>query len=71
MKVIVRFSAKEELKALPILLRHSPGMVLPDRTYIINAEAARTLRDAGIRFTELASDRDPPSVEGAASGERI
>lgn len=71
MKIIVRFSAKEELKALPILLRHSPGMVLPDRTYVISAEAARTLRDAGIRFKELASDREPPRGEEAASGERI
>lgn len=71
MKVIVRFSAREELKALPILLRHSPGMVLPDRTYVISADAARTLRDAGVRYTELASEREPPSVEGAAPGERI
>jgi len=70
MKVIVRFSAKEELKALPILLRHSPGMVLPYRTYVLSAEAVRTLRDAGIQFKELASDREPPGG-GAASGERI
>ena len=71
MKVTVRFSAREELKALPILLRHSPGMTLPDRTYVISAEAARTLRDAGVQFTELASERNPPNVKRAASGERI
>ena len=71
MKVTVRFSAREELKALPILLRHSPGMILPDRTYILSAEAVRALSDAGIQFSELASERNPPSVEGAARGERI
>ena len=29
MKVVIGLSARGELKALPILLRHSPGMVLP------------------------------------------
>ena len=71
MKVMVRFSAREELEALPILLRHSPGMGLPDRTYVISAEAVRALRDAGVQFTELASEANPPSMEGAESGERI
>lgn len=28
MRVAIQFSKKEELKALPILLRHSPGMAL-------------------------------------------
>ncbi|HEY7428124.1 MAG TPA: hypothetical protein VH682_28080 [Gemmataceae bacterium] len=71
MKVMIRLSAREELKALPILLRHSPGMGLPNRTYVISTEAARALREAGVRFTELASEVNPPSVEGAESGERI
>jgi hypothetical protein len=71
MKVMIRFTAREELKALPILLRHSSGMGLPNRTYVIRAEAARALREAGVRFTELASEVNPPSAEGAESGERI
>jgi hypothetical protein len=53
MKVMVRFSAAEELEALPILLRHSPGKVLPDRTYVISDEAAEALRRAGAAFTEV------------------
>jgi hypothetical protein len=57
MQVIIRFSVQEELKALPILLKHSPGMVLPDRTYVISVEAARALREAGVRFT-LMAERD-------------
>jgi hypothetical protein len=29
MNVVIRLSAKEEARALPILLRHSPGTILP------------------------------------------
>ncbi len=71
MKVIIRLSQKEELKALPILLRHSPGMALPGRTYVIAVEAARALREAGVRFTEVTTEANPPDVQGAQSGERI
>jgi hypothetical protein len=49
--VVIRLSQKEELKALPILLRHSPGTILKGRLYIIREDAARALRDAGIKFT--------------------
>jgi hypothetical protein len=72
MKLVIRFSARDELKALPILLRHSPGMGLPDRTYVVEAEAARALADAGIHYTEVSRDAiTPPHLEGAKSGERI
>lgn len=71
MKMIIRFSEREELKALPILLRHSPGMGLPNRTYVISAEAARALREAGVRFTEVSTEADPPHLEGVQTGERI
>jgi hypothetical protein len=69
-KVIIRLSAREELQALPVLLRHSPGMGLANRTYVISTEAARALREAGVRFAELDSDairslsrRDPKRGE--------
>jgi len=71
MKVVIRFSKREELKALPILLRHSPGMVLKDRTYVIGVEAARALRVAGVQFTEVVREATPPDSEGAESGERV
>ena len=71
MKVMIRFTKRDELKALPILLRHSPGMVLPNRIYVVSPEAARALRDAGVRFTALGGETNPPSVEGAEAGERI
>jgi hypothetical protein len=51
--VAIRLSPREELKALPILYRHSPGTVLRGRIYIIREEAASALRDAGVRFTVL------------------
>ena len=35
MKFVIRLAPPQELRALPILLRHSPGTVLPDRTYVI------------------------------------
>ena len=54
MKVMIRFTEREELKALPILLRHSPGMVLPNRVYVVSAAAAQALRDGGIRYREMA-----------------
>ena len=67
MKIIIRFSAREEAKALPTLLRHSPGMILPERTYIISEEAARLLRQQGIRFAELGREAE----EGVGTGERV
>ena len=53
MKIIIQLSSEEEGKALPILLRHSPGMILPGRTYVLGEDAVGSLRNAGIRFTQL------------------
>ena len=70
-KVVIRLSVQQELRALPILLRHSSGTMLPDRTYIISAEAANSLRQAGVKFTEIANETNAPTLEGASSGERV
>ena len=69
MKVIIRLTNEDELKALPILLRHSPGMVLPNRTYVLNADAVAKLRSAKIQFTELSHESISPLLEVA--GERV
>jgi len=69
--MVLRFSKSEEAKALPILLRHSPGMVLPDRTYVLTQQAVETLRAAGIHFEELGAETDAPSLAGAGTGERV
>jgi hypothetical protein len=71
MKVVIRFTKREELKALPILLRHSPGTILPERTYIVSEEAVRAVREAGIKFTEISREAEAPGLEGALPGERI
>ena len=69
-KVIVQLTPDQEAKALPILLRHSPGMVLPRHTYVLSEDALRTLRSAGIRFSELSREASAPSLEEAV-GERV
>jgi hypothetical protein len=53
MKVVIRLSAKQEAKALPIILRQSPGMVLPDRTYILSEETLIKLRAEGIKYRAI------------------
>jgi hypothetical protein len=68
---VVQFSSEEELKALEILLRHSPGTILPDRTYVISTSAAQALRDAGVSFREIQPQLNLPNVEGFYVGERI
>ena len=70
MKIAVQFTAKEELKALPILLRHSPGMILPGAIYILSTGAVDALRKAGVRFTQLTSEI-VPRIEDAVTGVRI
>jgi hypothetical protein len=71
MKTVIQMSEAEEAKALPILLRHSPGTILPNRIYVISEELAKTLREAGIQFTELSRESNTPRLQGVGSGERI
>ncbi len=71
MRVVIQMSQDEELKALPILLRHSPGMMLQNGTYVLTADAARRLREKGVRFTELGREAATSGFEGVGSGERI
>ena len=69
MKVVIRLTEHEEVKAeCPILLRHSPGMMLRDSGYIINAQAERALRDAGVKFEVISSEADPPGHEPPCKG---
>jgi hypothetical protein len=55
-QTIIQMSEAEEAKALPLLLRYSPGAVLPNRIYVISAEAAKKLREAGVQFTALSRE---------------
>jgi hypothetical protein len=69
MKVIIQLSSQEEAKALPILLRHSPGMILPDRTYVLEENVVERLHNAGIHFTQLS--REAASSLEEVAGERV
>ena len=70
MKVIIRLTKEAEAVALPILLRHSPGMVLPERTYLLAEDAIRALRRAGVPFAEVGRETLVPALEEVA-GERV
>jgi hypothetical protein len=70
MKIIIQLSTEEEAKAMPILLRHSPGMILPERTYVLGEDAVGSLRKAGVQFTQLSREALAPSLEEVA-GERV
>ena len=71
MKTIIQMAEAEEAKALPLILRHSPGTVLPHRIYVVSEEAAKQLCEAGVQFTALSRESDAPRLEGVGSGERI
>lgn len=50
MKAVIQFTKPEEARALPMLLRHSTGTILPNRTYVLDEEAVAELTEAGIHF---------------------
>ena len=63
MKVVIQVAASDDAKAWALLQRHSPGVALPKRTFIISEAAVRALSKAGIRFTELSREPDAPAQE--------
>jgi hypothetical protein len=70
MKVIIQMSREEEAKAIPILLRHSQGMILPQGTYVISDAALKALRQAGVQVSELSREAGVLNLEEVA-GERV
>ena len=71
MKVVIQVAASDDAKAWAILQRHSPGVALPNRTFVVSERAVQALAEAGIRFTELSRETAIPSPEGLVAGERI
>ena len=71
MKAVIQFTKPEEARALPLLLRHSAGTVLPNRTYVLDEEAIAELRKSGVRFVTLSHESCAPGLEGVGSGERV
>jgi hypothetical protein len=68
MKFVIRVSPRDSAKAWAVLVRHSPGVALPDSVFVVSEAAVRALREAGVRFSELSRE---PSASGVAVGERI
>lgn len=50
MTIAIQFTAKQELRALPIIITHSPGMMLPKRTYLLHRDVVEELRKKRIGF---------------------
>ncbi len=71
MKVVIQVTAKDNAKAWALLVRHSPGTALPNRTFIVSEEAIKALREAGIKFTEISRDDEAAASSGVTAGERI
>jgi hypothetical protein len=59
MNIIVRIAAKDNAKAWGLLVRHSPGTALPNRTFVISEEAVKALRKAGISFPKISREDNP------------
>ena len=71
MKAVIQFTKPEEARALPLLLRHSPGTVLPNRTYVLDEEALGELRRVGNPIRHAQPRVVSPGLEGVGSGERV
>jgi hypothetical protein len=68
MRTVIRVSPRDRARAWALLVRHSPGVALPDGVFVVSEEAVRALREAGIRLSILSREAD---LSGAAASERI
>jgi hypothetical protein len=71
MKVVIQVAEADDAKAWAILQRHSPGVALPKRTFVVSPEALAALRQAGVRPVVLSDNGGAVTEAGVASGERI
>jgi hypothetical protein len=56
MKVVIQFTRPEGARALPILLRHSAGTILPNRTYVLDEESVAELRKFGVQVLTISHE---------------
>ena len=73
MKQVIQIAESDDARAWAILQRHSQGVALPNRTFIVSDEAVNALRQAGLHVTVLSQDSRAftEEEEGVSSGERI
>lgn len=56
MKTVIQVSEADDTKAWAVLQRHSAGVALPNRTFVVSSEAVEALRQAGVRLVVLSND---------------
>ena len=71
MKVVIQVAPRDDAKAWALLQRHSPGVALPNQTFVISPAAVLELRRQKIDFVVLSDDSAPFLGRGVAAGERI
>ena len=55
MSIVIQVAEANDAEAWAILQRHSPGVALPKRTFVVSEEAAEALRQAAVRFVVLST----------------
>lgn len=71
MKTVIQVAKSDDAKAWALLQRHSQGVALPNRTFVVSEAAFEALRQAGIRMNVLSDEACALTEERVASGERI
>jgi hypothetical protein len=71
MKTVIQVEKADDARAWALLQRHSQGVALPNRTFVVSDSAVEALRQAGIRLTVLSDEACALTEERVASGERI
>jgi hypothetical protein len=71
MKTVIQVEKADDARAWALLQRHSQGVALPNRTFVVSDSAVEALRQAGIRLTVLSDEVCALTEERVASGERI
>jgi hypothetical protein len=57
-EVVIQVGEVDDAKAWAILQRNSPGVALPNRTFVVSHEALAALRQAGVRPVVLSEEAD-------------
>ena len=63
MKHLIQVAEADDAQAWLLLQRHSPGIALIHRTYVVSDEAVAALSQAGVRFQELTLMNHPKGIQ--------
>jgi hypothetical protein len=69
MKIVIQVAARDSAKAWGILVRHSPAMALPNRTFIVSEDALGALKRARVKLREIS--REGILVSAGVGRERV